>query len=155
MVGTFLAPIGIILLPYSAKLISQNNFKELRNHVNKIFKIFFPIIFFIILILNLFSGILIKIFLKTDNSLIVFYIKNISWIFLPYMLYLVVRSVNDTYYLQPKNTYNALLALFFLLMSTYLFYYFRIFREPAFIGFFVGIIVLGFTSLNSYIKIYK
>jgi O-antigen/teichoic acid export membrane protein len=155
MIGTFISPVSIILLPYSAQLMMQNNLNELKKHIRIIFLFFLPIIFIITFILFFFSEPLIEIVFRKLNSDVSFYIKMISGVLLPYTVFLIVRSVNDIFYTNAVNAINTIFSFVVLLISAIFFCEYEIFKFPAIASLYISIFFLGGSSYYTYIKIYK
>lgn len=155
MIGTLTSPISVILLPYSAKLIANNNLIELKKHVKNILSIFLPSAFILTVILLFFSNDIIKFYLGNVNEGVSFSLSLVSIVFLPYTLYMIVRSVNDSYYDKAVNTKNSIYSLVLLIFSTLFFNYIIFSKFSSILGLYVGIFCLGITSFISYKKIYK
>lgn len=155
MIGTFISPVSIILLPYSARLMSQKNLKELKKHVNTIFLYFLPLTFILSIVIFFFTRPFLEVLFQKSNYNISFYIQMVSGVFLPYTIYLIVRSVNDIFYTTAVNAINTMLSLFVLLISALIFYEFDVFQYPAIFSLYVGIYYLGASSYYTYLNIYK
>ncbi len=155
MVGTFLSPVSLVLLPYSAKMITQKDFYGLKKHINLLFKLFIPAITFVIVLLYFLSGYIVELYLNKINPEVESYIRIISLVFIPYIVYLIVRSVNDTAYFKPVNALNAILALIILLGTTGIVYFFKLYNNPVLVGLVTGIYALGVLSYFSYKRIFN
>lgn len=155
MIGTLTSPISVILLPYSSKLISSKKIDELKKHVNLILFIFAPAAILLTVIFWVFSKNIVKIYLGNFNEDISTSLSFVSVVFLPYTIYMIVRSVNDSYYNDAVNTKNTLYSLSALIFSTLFFNYVYSCRFSSMIGLYVGIFSLGITSFCSFRKIFK
>lgn len=155
MVGTFISPVSIILLPYSAKLMYEKNLTELNRHVHKIFLLFLPVMLVITLMFILFSDLITENYFNNLSRDVSFYMKVVSGVFLPYSVYLIVRSVNDIFYIKPVNAINTIFSLSVLLISALFFYKLGIFKYPAIASLYLGVFCLGLTSYYTYFNIDK
>lgn len=155
MLGTLLAPVNLILLPLSANLIASKNMGVLKNHINKLFLLFIPVVIILTIVFNLSTDFILEVYLNSPNDNMEMYLKIVSLSFIPYMIYLLLRSVNDAFYSRPVNSINSIISLTAFLVSLFLFKYFDFFYNPASFSLLIGILSLSFLSYTKYCKIYS
>ncbi len=155
MAGAFLSPISLILLPYTSKLFSESKMPELRMHVKKIFLIFIPIMFIGTLMAFFLSSTLLKILVGEVNPITLFYIKVVSLAFIPYVSYLIVRSVLDAVFTKPVNAINSIISFGLMFATSYVLYSLKLSNEPALYGLIAGLFSLGILSYLSYLRFIK
>lgn len=155
MMTSFLAPISLILLPESAKRIMNKDMEGLKKYIKTLFYIFIPLVFIATIILQLIAKFIVHIYLNVSSDEAVWDIKIISWVFLPYLIYVILRSVIDIAYFKPKNAINSICALIILIITTGIVYQFQLFKNPSILGFVSAIISLAILSIISFKRIFN
>lgn len=155
MLGSLLSPVNLILLPFSAGRISRNDYCGLRKHVKLILRIIVPLILLLSLTLFLSADFFVNNFLGKDDNLTSFFVKAVSITFVPYTLYLILRSVIDVVHFKPLNSFNIIIALISFLIVTGIIIFIGDIQYPSLYGFILSTYILGGMSYRSYVKIYN
>lgn len=117
LVGALFAPIGLILLPSTSKLVAENKIPSLKREIAKLLKISISLTVLIVLVFEVFADPIIKLYLGQEFHKATNIVRYIMLGALPYVVYVVVRNVLDGLYVKPLNTLNLLAALMVFLIS--------------------------------------
>lgn len=117
MIGYFFAPISTILLPKASQMMAGKRYGELKKHLRIMLLASIGICIPGIVLLDVFSHQIILLYLGTNSHELNSIVRIISIGIVPYVMYILLRSVIDARYQKPINTFNiiASLIIFFLL----------------------------------------
>ena len=123
VVGAIFAPAGLIMLPQTAHMFSNNKLEPLKGYVNKILKIALGLTALGLVIFEIFAPQIIKIYLGSAFLELVLVARIILLGSLGYTVYITMRSIIDAYYVKAMNTKNIIISLLaFILLTLYLFF---------------------------------
>lgn len=150
LIGSAFSPVGLILLPKASRMFAEGARADLRAHVIGIMKATVVVALIMNLVLAVFAGRLIEIYLGPRFPEVTFYVRLFAFGALPYAMYCVLRGLVDAFYVRGVNAINALIALAVFLMWTLMLWAVR--PTPYVpIGLLVAVFVLGgLTVLEAY-----
>lgn len=142
MIGSAFSPVGLILLPLSSRMLAEGARTELRTHVLRILKLAVIVSATISLVIGLFAGTLIELYLGEGFQNAATIIRVLIIGAPPLAIYCVLRGLIDAYHKVAFNTLSNMLAFLAFLVSALLFTFFHktVLLPVALI---VGLIVLG------------
>jgi O-antigen/teichoic acid export membrane protein len=111
MIGSALAPFNLILLPLVSSKLKNNDYKGIESHISKLLKFIIPGAIIMSIIIFFSSGLIVKYYLHSSNINASDTIKYVSILLIPYILYMFLRSANDSFYSKPVNSINCIIAL--------------------------------------------
>jgi O-antigen/teichoic acid export membrane protein len=155
MGGYFFAPISTILLPKASHMIARANYEGLKYDLKRMLMLAICLTTLGVVILEIFTAQIIEIYLKKDFSETIMIIRVIAIGIVPYVVYIILRSVIDAGYIKPINAINIVIAVLFFIMGASLILLFD--RNYIYIvGIFtMAIWVLGALSLIATFHIFK
>jgi O-antigen/teichoic acid export membrane protein len=152
LIGSAFAPIGLILLPKASRMLAEGALADLQAHIVRIMKATIVVSLSMNLVLSVFAGRLIEIYLGPRFPEAAFYVRLFAFGALPYATYCVLRGLVDAFYLRGVNAINALIALSIFLLWTFVVWTVRGTPYiPA--GLLVAVFVLGGLTVLEAIKI--
>lgn len=117
MIGALFNPLGLILLPFASKQMAKNDLAYLQTKLNKLLKICFGLTILIVLFLELFASLIIKIYLGKEFMEAANIMRLVLIGAVPYVVYIIFRNASDALYVKPMNMKNVMIALsFFVVM---------------------------------------
>jgi O-antigen/teichoic acid export membrane protein len=150
LIGSAFAPVGLILLPKASRMFAEGARADLRAHVIGIMKVTAVVALSMNLVLAIFAGRLIEIYLGPRFPEVTIYVRLFAFGALPYAMYCVLRGLVDAFYVRGVNAINALIALGVFLLWTLMFWTIRG-RPYVPMGLLVAVFVLGgLTVLEAY-----
>jgi O-antigen/teichoic acid export membrane protein len=110
LVGSALAPVSLVLLPYVSRYVSTGTATELQGHLVSVARIAIALLVVLIVGFELFARTVVSLFLGADfvggtNILRVMMLGAFPW-----GIYIIFRSVIDAYHVSPINARNSALA---------------------------------------------
>ena len=142
LIGSAFSPVGLILLPKASRMFAEGARADLRAHVAGIIKATVVIALIMNLVLAVFAGRLIEIYLGPRFPEVTFYVRLFAFGALPYAMYCVLRGLVDAFYVRGVNAINTLIALAVFLICTLMLWVVR--GTPYIpIGLLVAVCVLG------------
>lgn len=155
MSGSFFAPISTILLPKASYMIARANYKGLKYDLKRMLISAICLTALGVVILEIFTDQIIRIYLKENFTETIMIIKIIAIGIIPYVIYIILRSVIDANYVKPINAINIVIAFLFFIISVSLILLF--YKNYIYIvGIFtIAIYVLGMLSLIEIRNIFK
>jgi O-antigen/teichoic acid export membrane protein len=111
LIGSLFAPVGLILLPSTTRLIAENKLSSLKQEMIKLLKISISLTILIVLFLEIFAVPIIRFYLGKEFIEASSTIRYIILGALPYVIYVIIRNVIDAFYVKPFNTLNLTIAL--------------------------------------------
>lgn len=157
MSGSFFAPISTILLPKASHMIAKKNYEGLKHDLKRMLILAICLTTMGVTVLEVFTTQIIKIYLKNDFRETVMIIKILAIGIIPYVVYILLRSVIDAEYIKPINAINLVAALLFFIIGTSLILLFDIDYYHFYIAgiFTTAIYILGILSLIATCNIFK
>jgi O-antigen/teichoic acid export membrane protein len=111
MVASFFIPIGIILLPQVSRAIGSGDFDGIRHEIVVIRRLTLLLAGSLVILVELFAGALIKIYLGPEYSPAAAIVKVVMLGALPLAFFSALRSAIDAIYQRAINTLNLLPTL--------------------------------------------
>jgi O-antigen/teichoic acid export membrane protein len=118
MIGAAFAPAGLVLLPKASNLIARGAHEELARHNSLIFKLTLFISAFLTILLEVFAGPLLRVYLGRDFVGVAMVFRIVVLGTVPYAVYSALRCVVDAKFTRAVNTINSLIALALLVASS-------------------------------------
>ncbi len=155
MSSSFFVPISTILLPKASHMIARANYKGLKYDLKRMLISAICLTALGVMILEIFTDQIIGIYLKENFTETIMIIKIIAIGIIPYVIYIILRSVIDANYVKPINAINIVITFLFFIISVSLILLFN--KNYIYIvGIFtIAIYVLGMLSLIEIRNIFK
>lgn len=116
MGGYFFAPISTILLPKASHMIAKSDYNALKYDLKRMLIFAICLTTLGVVILEIFTAQLIEIYLKKDFFETIVIVKIIAIAVIPYVVYILLRSIIDAGYVKPINAINMIISnLFFII----------------------------------------
>ena len=157
MSGSFFAPISTILLPKASHMIAKKNYAGLKYDLKRMLIFAICLTTLGVVVLEIFTAQIIRIYLKNDFLETVMIIKILAIGIIPYVIYILLRSVIDAEYIKPINAINLVAALLFFIIGTSLILLLNLDHFYFYIAgiFTTSIYILGILSLIATYSIFK
>lgn len=147
MGGYFFAPISTILLPKASHMIARANYEGLKYDLKRMLMSAICLTTLGVVILEIFTSQLIEIYLKKNFFETIMIVRVFAIGIVPYVVYIVLRSIIDANYVKPINVINMIVSLLFFITGVLLIVLFKM-NYIYIVGIFViSIYVLGMLSL--------
>jgi len=155
MGGYFFAPISTILLPKASHMIAKADYEGLKYDLKRMLIFAICLTTLGVMVLEIFTAQIIEIYLKKDFSETINIIRIIAIGIVPYVVYILLRSVIDAGYIKPINAINIVIAVLFFIMGATLILLFD--RNYIYIVgvFTMAVWVLGALSLVATVNMFK
>ena len=141
MTGQIFIPIGIVLLPVSAKLINERNYLKMSSMGIKTLLAAGLTGIIIIYVYENFATEILNLYLSNPDIKLIEISKTVFYGSFGYIIYVGLRSIIDAYYTFSMNTISVALSVLFFYIS----YYF--FHTDILISFVLSTIILVFCTL--------
>ena len=109
--------ISTILLPKASHMIARANYEGLKYDLKRMLMLAICLTTLGVVILEIFTSQIIEIYLKKDFSETIMIIKIIAIGIVPYVVYILLRSVIDAGYIKAINAINIVAALLFFIIG--------------------------------------
>ncbi len=124
MAGAAFGPISLILLPKASMLIKNKDYTLLKKQIKKITYWTLALTLFGVLVLELFTNLILKIYLGNNEPELIHIIRISFLASFGYTIYISLRSVLDAYYVKAVNTINIIVSfLLFLALQAISFFF--------------------------------
>jgi O-antigen/teichoic acid export membrane protein len=152
MIGSALAPFSLILLPLVSSKLREGDYKGIESHISKLLKFITPGAIIASIIIFFSSGLIVKYYLHSSNINASNTIKFVSILLIPYIIYMFLRSANDSFYSKPVNSINCIIALGIFLITYLITYLLNIKFNGVLISLTTSIFALGGLTAYFYRK---
>lgn len=155
MISSVFAPISLIFLPQSSHLIANEKISLLKHYTFLILKISLGLTSVGLIIFEIFANQIIKIYLGNAFSEIVVIGRIILIGSLGYVIYIVMRSIIDAYYVKAINSKNILISfLIYLILALLVLLTIRSYLYLT-ISFVIALFILGGLTLWDVKRIFR
>jgi len=156
MTGYFFAPISTILLPKASQMIAGKKYDELKKHLKLIFFASMGICIPGVLVLEVFSHQIIYLYLGMNSYVLSNIVRAIGLGIIPFVVYILLRSIIDARYRKPVNTVNIFISLvIFLLLSLLSMLFHSGQMYYVILGFVISVAYLGIASFTTVRSIFR
>ena len=155
LVGAAFAPIGLILLPETNRLIKNKEIDKLNQITRKILIITTILIFTSLVVFSIFPSFFLDLLVSETDIKLISACKIMLLGGFGYALYLNLRSVLDAFYFKPVNSVNLLKTLFLLIVLVLITWSLNLSFEYLLYSFSISMTILGFLTYYKVISILK
>lgn len=107
LLSTLLTPIGVVLMPRSAKLLRERSSHALGRHVRRLLAIVVPAIAIAVLVIEIGADAMITAFLGPSYASAAPALRGIVWAAIPWTFFVTLRGLLDAHDVRPLNTRNV------------------------------------------------
>ncbi|MCP4291932.1 MAG: lipopolysaccharide biosynthesis protein [bacterium] len=155
LAGTSVAPLSTALLPEAAKLIRNGQKGLLKREIKRLTLVAAIISVIGVIVAEIWMPTIIKLYLGPEFSEVVPILRGFALCVLPYIQFVVLRSVVDAAHHKPINTINLLIALVCFVVATFVFGHFIEGIKAILTGALVGHSILFILTYLEIRKIFK
>ncbi|CAN5411686.1 hypothetical protein BH09BAC5_BH09BAC5_07150 [soil metagenome] len=153
--GAAFGPICLMLLPKASEVIVKKDFVLLKKLTNRITFWTIGLTVFGLIVAELFTEPIIKIYLGESFTELVFIVRIILLASIGYTLYISLRSILDAYYVKAINTKNIFISFVFFMIGAFAVYYSGSSFEYMLYGFIAAMLLLGALTFVETYRIFK
>lgn len=110
LLSTMLTPIGVVLMPRSARLLSERSGDALEHHVRRMLSLVVPVVTLAVLAIEVGADALVAAFLGTSYAAAAGALRAIAWAAIPWTFFVTLRALLDAHDVRPLNAKNVGLA---------------------------------------------
>lgn len=155
MGGYFFAPISTILLPKASHMIARSDYEGLKYDLRRMLILAICLTALGVVILEVFTDQIIEIYLKKNYFETIMIVRVIAIGIVPYVVYILLRSIIDAGYAKPINAINIIIAGLIFLIGSSLILLFEKNYIYIIVIFTVAACILGMLSLFATRNIFK
>jgi len=113
LMGSVFYPLGLIMLPEVSNQLARNDLISVQANLKKLLKISLGLTVLMVLFLELFAPLIIKIYLGEEFLEAAYIMRLVLIGAVPYVVYSIFRNASDALYVKPMNMKNIMIALIF------------------------------------------
>lgn len=147
MTGAFFAPLGLVLLPATAKIVSEKNYAQIKKYVRFLLITSLTLTFFGVLLYEIAGGFILSIYLGEYSGELLTITKVVIFGAFGYDIFVSLRSIIDGYYFKAENTINIIIVLALFLLMSVLIFILQLSNIYILYSFVLSVIILGILTV--------